>query len=282
VTSRCEVGDCRTILQLLPETTFRCCVTSPPYWQQRDYGHPDQLGLEATPEAFVQALVEVFREVRRTLTDDGTLWLNIGDGFFGGGYSNHRINGEEWSAAMNGDKRRSRQQDMINANPHLKPKDLIGAPWMLAFALRADGWYLRSDIIWHKVPGMPESVLDRPHKSHEHVFLLAKSREYFYDWKALAEPDSDGKGTRSARDVWTIAPEGYPGSHFATMPSALVQRCILAGSAMGDVILDPFFGSGTVGAVAESLGRRWFGCELVPGSEKLSAERTAQTGLPFR
>jgi len=310
--NRCALADCRETLRGVPDGVFACCVTSPPYWGLRDYGHPGQLGLESTPAEYVENLVGVFREVRRTLRDDGTLWLNLGDSYA----SNPASGGRSESSAFHG----SPSADTDHATPArayvrpagLKPKDLVGIPWMVAFALRADGWWLRSDIIWAKPNPMPESVTDRPTKSHEYVFLLAKSERYFYDAKAICDPaifagtvkDYTGdqkansvypvrqatvpKGrlitiapTRNARTVWTINPEPYVGAHFAAMPRALVTRCVLAGSPIGGAVLDPFFGTGTVGQVAESLGRKWFGCELNPEYGKLVTERTAQTGLQF-
>ena len=213
-----------------------------------------QIGLEDTPDQWVARLVDVFREVRRVLRDDGTLWVEIGDSYHGGGYSNHDINGPDWKAEMNGDKRRSRQQDLKRANPQLKPKDLVGQPWMLAFALRADGWYLRSEIIWSRPNPMPESVTDRPTKAHSTIFLLSKSARYFYDADAIREPyQPDGrkvttvKGTdasaqhrdgerwpnpagANARSVWSVPTEPTPFAHFATWPQKLVARMVRAGT----------------------------------------------------
>lgn len=258
-------GDSRRLP--IADRSVHCVVTSPPYFALRDYGVTGQLGLEPTPRAYVQAMLQVFAEVHRVMRDDATLWLNIGDSFFGGGYSNHAVNGEEWKTAMNGDKRRSRQQDLKRANPQLKPKDLIGIPWMLAFALRDElGFYLRSDVIWHKPNPMPESVTDRPTKAHEYLFLLSKSADYFYDAEAvtedaitdaprehwterdydqsmLAHKQANGvkgrpigvagytaPGRRNRRSVWTITTKPFKGSHFAVMPSDLVKPCIQAGT----------------------------------------------------
>lgn len=298
----------------LRDGCVQCVVTSPPYFGLRDYGTANQIGLEPTPDAFVAALVAVFREVRRVLKDDGVLWLNLGDSYAGGGYSNHDVNGEAWKAAMNGDKRQSRQQDQRKALAPfgIKPKDLIGIPWRVAFALQADGWYLRSDVIWHKPNPMPESVTDRPTKAHEYLFLLTKSERYFYDQKAIAEQAAEHKGKvldrrdsgtgkargmdgqadrqgnfrplefgRNRRTVWTVATMPYAGAHFATMPEKLVEPCILAGSRLGDRVFDPFMGSGTVGAVATRLGRRWVGTDLNPKYHDLARKRTAQRGIPF-
>lgn len=310
-----EIGDCREILPTIPDGSFQCCVTSPPYWALRNYLNENQIGLEDRFADYLEKLVVVFREVRRVLRDDGTLWLNLGDCYFGGGYANHKINGEAWAANVNGDKRTSRQQDIIRANPEFKPKDLVGAPWRVALALQADGWFLRSDIVWQKSRAMPEPVRDRPVKAHEYVFLLSKSSKYFYDADAIAEQASGirpGKNSnrkrgaegyvgskdelrrsmslaeiqevallRNARSVWTLPTEPFDGMHFAVMPKALVTKCILAGSKLGSTVLDPFMGSGTVAEIAESLGRTWFGCEVNPEYAALSVERTRQLGLQF-
>lgn len=294
------IGNVLDVLPTLEAERFQCCVTSPPYWGLRDYGHPEQLGLEPTPSAYVERMVQVFREVRRVLRDDGTLWINIGDSYAGapGGFQGK--NGARASRTF------TARVDMEKTGDGLKRKDLCGIPWRLAFALQDDGWYLRADIIWHKPSPMPESVTDRPTKAHEYVFLLAKNADYFYDADAIAEPSrwrgqnrsrapedsampgapphrglrlDEVKPTSNARSVWTITSKPYAGAHFATMPPELAQRCILAGSRSGDEVLDPFLGSGTTGMVAEQLGRRCFGVELQPSYETLIRERTAQRGL---
>ena len=301
------IGNVLDVLPTLAAGRFRCCVTSPPYWGLRDYGHPDQLGLEPTPEAYVARMVDVFREVRRTLTDDGTLWLNVGDSYAGqpGGFQgkNGQRASRTFTARIGHDKRAA----------GLKAKDLCGIPWRLAFGLQNDGWYLRSDIIWHKPNPMPESIKDRPTKAHEYVFLLSKSPRYFYDHKAASE-DATGLGNgnkptdkhetasrtdprrrtaanlskigprdkRSSRSVWTISSRPFKGAHFAVMPPPLAERCIRAGSAVGDEVLDPFLGSGTVGMVCEALGRRWFGVELQPDYAPLIEQRTARGPLLAR
>ena len=252
---RVLVGDNRRTLRELPDRSVHMVATSPPYWGLRDYGHADQIGLEQSPEQYVATLVEVFREVRRVLRDDGTLWLNLGDSYFGGGYSNHDINGESWKERMNGDKRSSRQQDIKRNNPGIKPKDLVGIPWRVAFALQADGWYLRQDIIWAKPNPMPESVQGRCTKSHEYVFLLTKSARYFYDNEAMKEVgmgrevfgnvrakgdceqrkdnerrDMTPTPARNRRSVWQIATAPCKEAHFATWPPKLVEPMILAGT----------------------------------------------------
>jgi DNA modification methylase len=310
------VGDNRKTLATLPDGVAQTCVTSPPYWGLRDYGHDDQIGLEQTPDEYVAQLVEVFREVRRVLADDGTMWLNLGDSYAGTGKGPSNVG----HGRRNGQRLDGAPAEWIPIPKGLKPKDLVGIPWRVAFALQADGWYLRSDIIWHKPNPMPESVTDRPTSAHEHVFLLSKSKLYFYDADAIREahehPElarnfdradanagrrgdyqkesgrndggshvsgvgfrSDPDKGRNARNVWTITSKPYKGAHFATMPPDLAKRCILAGSRVGDTVLDPFLGSGTTAQCAETLGREWVGCELQPNYEELIRERTAQRGL---
>lgn len=393
-----HVGDCRDLLRQMDDESVNCVVTSPPYWGLRDYGVAGQLGLEATPTEYVANMVEVFREVRRVLRPDGTLWLNLGDCYATGagkvgdcpgggeqgprwrgdvdrprddkrGYRGERLaNGRGDSPAVLRVKTRAlrdgshagKNTAMAANGPMtqpnrmpiagLKPKDLVGIPWRVAFALQADGWWLRSDIVWSKPNPMPESVLDRPTKSHEFVFLLSKSERYRYDAAAIRErqlapeastpddaarafsrrraaaveprqkaltadavgaprsrnrsgnkervhrdgnggvyghgahqafgvPWQDTDGLRNKRSVWTIATEPYGGAHFATFPKKLVEPCILAGSPAGGVVLDPFGGSGTVGEVAEALGRNWILLEINPKYSELAAARTAQRGL---
>lgn len=275
-------------MQSIPDQSVQTCITSPPYWGLRDYGEGDQIGLEETPEQYVDQMVQVFREVRRVLKDDGTLWLNIGDSY-AGNMSRASNNGRAGFG--------SEREGVFSRMPDgLKPKDLVGIPWRLAFALQADGWYLRQDIIWHKPNPMPESVTDRCTKSHEYVFLLSKSRQYFYDHEAIKEPAiyaGDDRGartdsrrntkmnsmsgltgeTKNKRDVWTVATKPYKGAHFAVMPEALVDPCILAGSAAGDTVLDPFTGSGTVGMVALRHNRNFVGTELNPEYAELAVNR---------
>jgi site-specific DNA-methyltransferase (adenine-specific) len=287
---RVIVGDCTDTLKTLDAASVQCCVTSPPYYGLRDYGVTGQIGLEETPDAYVARLVDVFREVRRVLRDDGTLWLNLGDSYMN--VSNKRID-------------------------RIKPKDLLGIPWMVAFALRADGWWLRSSIIWAKPNPMPESIRDRPTSAHELVFLLSKQPRYFYDADAIREPPTEGSADayraalenprqdrayqhdsesrmgkrsanrawsdpetlkrllegRNARNVWTIATQPYSGAHFATMPPDLAERCIKAGSKPGDTVLDPFGGAGTTGLVADRLNRNAILCELNPSYANMANER---------
>jgi site-specific DNA-methyltransferase (adenine-specific) len=305
-------GDCSEMMKTLPDKSVNCCVTSPPYFGLRDYGHEGQIGLEETPEAFVQKMVEVFREVNRVLRDDGTLWLNLGDSYAGGG--NYRgINSEESLTTKQRSNRGARGvSQLLGAcnTPGLKAKDLIGIPWRVAFALQADGWYLRQDIIWHKPNPMPESVTDRCTKAHEYVFLLSKSARYYYDSEAIKEPgvkgaagssfnkgktathqmgrssgkDRSDSDTRNRRSVWTVATKPYRGAHFAAFPPALVEPCILAGCPVGGTVLDPFSGSATTGQVALANGRSYVGCELNPAYHELAQQRLdgAQLGLPFQ
>jgi len=330
-TWRILTGDSATALRELPEAAADCCVTSPPYWGLRDYQMDEQLGLEPTPDEYVTRMVEVFREVRRVLRDDGTLWLNIGDSYAGGGCGAR--DAERWPKQSRNDHMpthakktwltggakteevaiRSRN---VGSAAGCKPKDLIGVPWLLAFALRADGWWLRSDIIWNKANPMPESVTDRPTKAHEYLFLLAKSERYYYDAQSIAEEEStasaarygyefggrknraltkaeaDGPGTRThpigerisdgkrnKRSVWTIPTQPFPEAHFATFPPKLVEPCVLAGSRIGGTVLDPFAGSGTTGQVALANGRSFIGIELNPEYVAMAERRLGGTAL---
>ena len=292
------IGDCRESMQSMPAQSVQCCVTSPPYFGLRDYGHEGQIGLEETPDAFVAQLVEVFREVRRVLRDDGTVWLNLGDTYAAnrGGTTPPAQTVAGGMNGKGGQKERRGQAEGYNPTRDctrygLKHKDLIGIPWRVAFALQQDGWYLRQDIIWHKPNPMPESVRDRCTKAHEYIFLLTKSERYFYDADAIKEPSkSKSEGIRfgeskygdnddpkyatksgnvskeydksNKRSVWTVATKPYSGAHFATFPPDLIEPCILAGSKPGDTVLDPFGGSGTTGMVALQHGRNAVLCEL--------------------
>lgn len=250
---RLIVGDVREVLATFDDGAFATCVTSPPYWGLRDYGSAHQIGAEEVLDDYIASLVAVFREVRRTLNDRGTFWLNIGDSYTSGGRT--------WRDSD--EKLAARGMSYRAPTPEgLKPKDLIGVPWRVAFALQADGWYLRSDIVWNKPNAMPESVKDRPSRSHEFVFLFSKSLRYDYDYAATREPLLNGGGLRGRRTVWDINTEPCPEAHFATFPRELVRPAVLAGSQVGGVVLDPFFGSGTVGEVAASEGRDFVGVEL--------------------
>ena len=292
-------GDVIERLKDIEDNQIQCVVTSPPYWGLRDYGEDDQLGLEETPEEYVENMVKVFREVRRTLKDDGTLWLNLGDSYSSGGRStttNQTLRG-------NNDYGVTRPKPSEN----IKPKDLIGIPWRVAFALQQDGWYLRQDIIWHKPNPMPESVTDRCTKSHEYIFLLTKSANYYYDAESIKEPAQNWgtrdrsnfrNGTkdkllihhglkdanfaelgRNKRSVWKINTQPYKEAHFAVFPEKLPELCIKAGSKKGDIVLDPFFGSGTTGYVAQRLYRKWLGIELNPEYIKIANKRFVQQEL---
>jgi DNA modification methylase len=351
------LGDCLVVLPTLEAESVQCCITSPPYWGLRDYGCVGQLGLERTPEEYVEKMVAVFRAVRRVLKDDGTAWLNLGDCYAtgagkvgecpGGGEQ-----GERWKGGRGMNTKQPKWATALGpiCQPNrmplhgLKPKDLVGIPWRVAFALQADGWYLRSDIIWSKPNPMPESVTDRPTKAHEYLFLLSKSERYYYDAAAIAEPVSDAmraqmaqgyNGTatkdyesagvqnpssvkarilarasgkvytaqaygehpqseprgpasnfglplnRNRRSVWTINTQPFPGAHFAVMPEALVEPCVKAGSKPGDVVLDPFAGAGTVGAVCERYDRRFIGIELNPAYVEMAERRIAEQVRPL-
>lgn len=346
-------GDCVAMLRTLPEASVQCCVTSPPYWGLRDYGVEGQIGLEKTPQEYVARMVAVFAEVWRVMKDDGTLWLNLGDSYAAGGHGGNPDDSPFQMQKSNRGSVHGRVKGLARVAPEgFKRKDLLGIPWRVAFALQEAGWYLRSDIIWAKPNCMPESVTDRPTRSHEYIFLLTKQERYFYDHEAIKEPaiyDVDGTGTaarkarqatdnksmpngkrngirpagfkdaekfngkhekqrghsrrhagfndrwdkmshveqctgyRNKRDVWTVAPANYPESHFATFPKALVSPCILAGSRIGDMVLDPFGGSGTTAEVAVEYARRCTLVELNPDYVKLINERLADVtpGLPL-
>ena len=278
-------GDCRETLPAFIDEA-RMCVTSPPYYGLRDYGgEASQIGMEQSPEEYIQQLVEVFRLVRDNLTDDGTLWVNIGDSYY-----NYRSDGNYPKQTVSKTRQDLPTKTPVRGNKleGLKSKDLIGIPWMLAFALRADGWYLRQDIIWHKPNPMPESVKDRCTKAHEYIFLLSKNKNYYYNNEAIKEPAKDwgtrdrsngkyhnpGSGLvphsgltksyerKNKRSVWSVTKKPYKGAHFATFPPELIEPCILAGSEPGDIVLDPFMGSGTTAMVAKQHGRYYMGCEL--------------------
>jgi len=252
-------GDALTVLRRLVAGSVQCIVTSPPYWGLRDYNDPDQIGLEDSLQQYINRLVEVFAEARNVLRDDGVLWLNIGDAFTSGNRG--------WRAPDK--KNPARAMSVRPTTPQgLKAKDLIGIPWRLALALQEDGWYLRTDIIWNKPNAMPESVQDRPNRSHEYLFMLSKNERYYYDRKAVIEPNG-----RNLRSVWNINTRPYAEAHFATFPPALIEPCIRSSSKAGDMILDPFFGSGTVGVVADDLGRKYVGVELNSDYVEIAAKR---------
>jgi DNA modification methylase len=252
-------GDALTVLQRLPSDSVQCAVTSPPYWGLRDYNNPDQIGLEETLPQFINRLRTVFSEVKRVLRPDGVFWVNIGDGYTSGNRG--------WRAPDK--KNPARAMDVRPSTPEgLKAKDLMGIPWRLAFALQDDGWYLRADVIWNKPNAMPESVKDRPTRSHEYVFMLTKGERYYYDKKAVLEANG-----RNRRSVWDVHTQGFAGAHFATFPPKLIEPCIKSSSRPGDFVLDPFFGSGTVGLVAQNLGRSFVGVELNPAYVDLAATR---------
>lgn len=291
-------GDSLTLLREMPDESVQCCVTSPPYWGLRDYGVDGQMGLEKTPDEYVAGMVELFREVRRVLRKDGTLWLNLGDS-----YAANRS--YQVPSTKGGPKHSPAQSKQANNTVPLglKPKDLVGIPWRVAFALQADGWWLRQDIIWHKPNPMPESVRDRCTKAHEYVFMLSKSKKYYYDHEAVKEPAvsdhrsgngygrpeqiskggrgqekgwSNVGGLRNRRSVWTVTTKPFKGAHFAVFPPDLVEPCILAGCPEGGTVLDPFAGSGTVAMVARELGRKSIGLELNPEYIEIAKRRLSQ------
>lgn len=262
------LADARRKLTTFKDKIFQCCVTSPPYWGLRDYDYPNQIGAEDKVEDYIEDVVSVFREVRRTLRDDGTFWLNIGDAYTSGGRT--------WRAPDKKNPGRAMQY-RPDTPSGLKPKDLIGLPWKLAFALQADGWFLRSDIIWNKPNCQPESVKDRPTRSHEYVFLFTKSERYFFDADSIQEPVIGQGGRKNRRTVWNINTEGFKGAHFAVFPPKLVELCILAGSPVGETVLDPFLGSGTVGSVSKKLHRNCVGIEMKPEYADMAVKRISGT-----
>ena len=304
-------GDCRESMREMAKNGIKVqsCVTSPPYYGLRDYGHDGQIGNEQTPKEFIDNLVEVFACVWDVLADDGTLWVNLGDSYY-----NYRPGkGQRVVANSIASQKASEFEHSAKRGNKLegyKEKDLMGMPWRLAFALQDFGWTLRQDIIWHKPNPMPESVKDRCTKSHEYIFLLSKNPHYYFDNQSIKEPVSESTTSRlmqnielqqgsnrvpnktngnmkavgnsenrNKRSVWSINTKPYSGAHFAVYPEELVEPMIMAGSKVGDIILDPFFGSGTTGQVAQNLGRKWIGCELNKEYESLQNERLKQQGL---
>lgn len=305
-------GNSLEVLKSLPDDSIDCCVTSPPYYALRDYGCDGQIGLEETPEKYIESLCDVFSEVRRVLTPEGTLWLNIADSYWGGGWRNAQFN-EHSGDIQKGSKGTYCGLSLPACKGKVgdyKPKDLIGIPWMLAFALRSQGWYLRQDIIWQKPNPMPESVTDRCTKSHEYIFLLSKSQKYYFDYESIMEPCADqernnfqsgsranginkdrndndlgersktwkpktidNQKVRNKRDVWEVNTKPCKEAHFATYPFELIKPCILAGCPENGIVLDPFMGSGTTAIVARSLNRNYLGVELNPEYIKIAHRR---------
>jgi DNA modification methylase len=318
--NQCHIGDCRELLKQFAAAGVRAqmCVTSPPYFGLRDYGADGQIGLEPSPDEYVAEIVRVFAAVRDVLADDGTAWLNLGDSYAATSRSSGASMKSTLATRPTATKTAAQRErgSWKTGMGDAKAKDLLGIPWRVAFALQADGWYLRSDIIWHKPNPMPESVTDRPTKAHEYLFLLAKSERYYYDATAIQEratsefgrgaigrgtqesalavgcngrqPQQDHSGwmggdgeNRNKRTVWSIPTQPFDGAHFATFPRTLIEPCILAGSKPGDVVLDPFMGSGTTAQVAEHLGRQWIGCEINPDYMPLQAKRLQQRAMAF-
>lgn len=289
-----EAIDCRKGLKSLPDNCIQSCVTSPPYFRLRDYGVKGQVGLEESPQQYVAELVEIFQEVKRVLRPDGTLWLNLGDAYWGSGkagtnplYQQRHI---EFGKA--GREQSCFGRPTIGKHSYLKPKDLIGLPWMVAFALRDAGWWLRQDVVWHKINPTPESVIDRCTKAHEYIFLLSKNKKYYFDHEAIKTPakaktthDLVSRPTKKSvdnplvscfrkqrgpylaanrRSVWSLSSKPFKGAHFAVFPPEIPELCIKAGTKEGDIVLDPFMGSGTTALVAQRLGRQYIGFELNP------------------
>jgi site-specific DNA-methyltransferase (cytosine-N4-specific) len=246
-------GDTREMISDLPDNFYSSCITSPPYWGKRDYGYEGQIGAEESLSEYINDLVKVFRVLKKKLKPDGTFWLNVGDSYTSGNRT--------WRAEDK--KNPAREMSYRPQTPlGLKPKDLIGIPWRLAFALQADGWYLRSDIIWYKPNCQPESVKDRPTQSHEYIFLFSKSEDYYYDYESIKEPAAEKGKTRNKRSVWQVNTEPFPDAHFATFPENLIQPIIKASSKENEYVIDPFFGAGTVGVVCKRLNRKYHGIEL--------------------
>lgn len=291
-------GDVRERLAAIDDGSVQACITSPPYWGLRDYGHGNQIGLEETPEEYVAEMVAVFNEVKRVLADDGVLWLNVGDSYF-----NNFGGGSDTMTTGNAHAVKQRGRHNVTKHQTLKIKDLAGIPWRLAFALQNQGWYLRQDVIWHKPNPMPESVTDRCTKSHEYLFMLTKSARYFFNNDAIKEPveqdwgtrdrtegkyHNEGTGlrphtgltqtydTRNKRSVWSIPTKPFKGAHFAVMPEALVEPCILASTKENDLVLDPFTGSATVAVVATKYGRNFIGTELNPEYVQIAVNRITE------
>jgi len=256
-------GDSLDILRLIPSNSIQCAITSPPYWGLRDYNIHGQIGLEPSLQEYINHLVAIFNEIKRILRDDGTLWLNIGDGYTSGNRGYRASDKKNPARAMT---------IRPNTPEGLKPKDLQGIPWRLVFALQDDGWYLRSDIIWNKPNAMPESVKDRPTRSHEYLFMLTKAEQYYYNYEASREIGLNGS-YRNRRTVWNINTQSFQEAHFATFPSKLVEPCIFISSRPGDFILDPFFGSGTVGLVCVQNNRQYVGIELNQEYVEIAANR---------
>lgn len=295
MTSKIINKDCLDGLKELVDESVGCCITSPPYWGLRDYGIDGQLGLEKTLEEYIEKMVAVFNEVRRVLKKDGTLWLNIGDSYAGSGSP-----GGDFKNGKKGDRY---LRPYNRKSEHFKPKDLCGIPWTLAFAQRKEGWYLRQDIIWHKPNPMPESVKDRCTKAHEYIFLLTKNRKYYFDNNAIKSSTKGNELDKRARigrkrfptklingirntgyypmankrSVWTVNTKSFKDAHFAVFPQELIIPCILAGCPEGGTVLDPFFGSGTVGVVCKLLHRNYIGIELNPEYILLAEKRIEST-----
>lgn len=269
-------GDCLESLKTLPDKSANLCVTSPPYYGLRNYGNDSQIGLEDTPDIYIRKLTEVFHEIKRILVDDGLLFVNIGDTYNTKSYKKSPLSvGSKKQASNRGSYENVVSRIMWNG---CKAKDLIGIPWMLAFALRSDGWYLRQDIIWSKLNPMPESIQDRFTKSHEYIFMLSKKERYYFNHDAIQEIGVDG-GKRNKRDVWSVNSSQFKQAHFATFPEHLIEPCILAGCPKDGIVIDPFMGAGTVGVVAKKNHRKYIGCELNKDYIKMAKSRISNTSV---
>jgi len=271
------IGDCLSSITKIEKDSIQAVITSPPYWGLRNYDDENQIGQEETPEKFVSKLVQIFGEIKRVLKDDGTVWVNIGDTYFG-------AKGGHWDSENSLNNLESGTQFRMHRkappkHKYLKTKDLAGVPWMFAMEMQKNGWYLRQDIIWHKAVPVPEAVNDRFQKSHEHIFLFSKKKRYYFDVEAVSVPKKEGEGWVRRHDVWDIATSNYHGAHFAVFPQKIPELCIKASTKENDTVLDPFMGSGTTAYVAQRLKRKWVGIELNPEYAKIIKDRTAQKEL---
>lgn len=258
------VGNAESVLKKLPVGLAQACITSPPYWGLRDYALSQQIGSENKLATYLSRLARVFGTLRSVVNPNGVLWLNVGDTYTSGNRG--------WRAEDKRNPARGRGWRPDNP-PGMKNKELVGLPWELARVVRRRGWYLRSEVIWDKTNGQPESVKDRPTRSHEQLFLFSNAEQYYYDSKEIAEPANDNKSSKNRRSVWSLPTEPFNGNHFAVFPTSLVELCLLASTREGDLVIDPFFGSGTVGLVCQRLGRKFLGIELNPGYADIARER---------
>jgi site-specific DNA-methyltransferase (cytosine-N4-specific) len=279
--NQCHFGDCIETMRGMPSGIVQACVTSPPYFGLRDYGHDGQIGLEDRAPDYVKKLISVFDQVHKLLAHDGVLFVNIGDtyaGFKDGKFPpQSQSKGDQRGLPVSGAPHRNKKLLQLDG---FKDKELMGIPWRFAFAMQDAGWYLRQEIIWSKPNYTPEKVRDRFVKSHEHIFFFSKQPKYKFDGDAVRVPSAAG-GTKLRSSVWSVPVSSYKGAHFATFPVDLIEPCILGGTDVGDVVLDPFMGSGTTAYVAKSNGRQFIGCELNPAYKALQDERLQQPSFEF-